>query len=230
MELADAAAADQDRLDGQLADAEEAAAGQGLEAFFRDGASILGPGQFLDALTGWTVTALGVLAPEARLMAEFVACLEDGDRNSHVIEANWADLWRRLERPGEPPAPGPLLAALTAAALVEAEPRLLPDAEDQGRAGHQGDAGSQPGSVAYRVHPGVAAGVTAAAGPGIQEAIDAELAAFWSSVADHARTREGGEDSGLMVQAGLAAAPYLLRRGDWNTAGTLLEHAVYRDR
>ena len=87
MELADAAAADRDRLDGQLAAAEEAAAGRGgLEAFFRDGASTLGPGQFLDALAGWTVTALGVLSPEARLMAEFVACLEDGDRVSYVIE------------------------------------------------------------------------------------------------------------------------------------------------
>ena len=82
LELADAAAADRGRLDAQLAAAEEAAAGQGLEAFFRDGASALDPEQFLDALTGWTTTALAVLSPEARLMAEFVACLEDGDRLS----------------------------------------------------------------------------------------------------------------------------------------------------
>ena len=43
-------------------------------------------------------------------MAEFVACLEDGDRLSHVIDANWADLWRRLGRAGDPPTQ-PLLEA-----------------------------------------------------------------------------------------------------------------------
>ena len=230
LELADAAAADTDRLDVQLVAAEAAAAGHGLEAFFRDGASSLDPGEFLGALTGWTAAALGVLPPEARLMAESVACLEDGDRVSYVIDANWADLWRRLERPGEPPEPGPLLAALAAAALVEAEAIPVPDAGNQSGAGDQGGAGSQSGPVAYLVHPGVAAAVIAAAGPGIRDAVDAELGAFWYSVANHARNREGGEDSGLVVRAGLAAAPYLLRRGDYGAAGTLLEGATRRDR
>ena len=80
------------------------------------------------------------------------------------------------------------------------------------------------------MHPGVAAAVIAAAGPEVREAADAELAAFWRAVAYQASEREGGEDSGLVVRAGLAAAPYLLRRGDWDTAGALLEHAVIRDR
>ncbi len=31
------------------------------------------------------------------------------------------------------------------------------------------------------------------------------------------------------MDAGLAAAPYLLRRHDWDTASTLLEHAIVRD-
>jgi tetratricopeptide (TPR) repeat protein len=229
LELADAAAADTDRLDVQLAAAEAAASGQGLEAFFRDGASSLDPGEFLTALTGWTAAALGVLPPQARLMAELVACLEDGDRMSYVIEANWADLWRRLEMPGQPPEPGPLLAALAAAALTEAEAIPVPDAEIQSGTGVEDGAGSQPGPVGYRVHPGVAAAVTAAAGPGIRDAVDAELAAYWTTVADHARQREGGEDSGLIVRAGLAAAPYLLRRGDWRAASTQLENAITRD-
>ncbi len=61
MELADAAAADRTRLDTQLAAAEEAAGpARRLEAFFRDGASTLDPGEFLAALKAWTVTALGV--------------------------------------------------------------------------------------------------------------------------------------------------------------------------
>jgi hypothetical protein len=100
MELADAAAADRARLDAQLAAAEDAASGQGLEAFFRNGDSALDPGQFLEALTVWTVNALDVLTPEARLMAQFVACLEDGDRNADVVGATWGNLWQRLDRPG----------------------------------------------------------------------------------------------------------------------------------
>ena len=63
----------------------------------------------------------------------------------------------------------------------------------------------------------------------MRDVADAELAAFWVTVADQARAREGGEDSGLVARAGLAAAPYLLRRGDWATAGSLLENAAIRD-
>jgi CHAT domain len=209
MELADAAAADRARLDAQLAAAEDAASGQGLEAFFRDGDSTLDPGQFLAALTGWTVNALDVLPPAARLMAQFIACLEDSDRNADVIEATWADLWQRLDRPGDPPSPGPLLDTLTRAALV------------------QPDDGTP---VAYRVHPGVAAAITAAASPDVRDAADAGLAGYWAGVSGGAREREGGEDSGLVVAAGLAAAPYLLRQADWDTAAGLLEHALMRDR
>ena len=87
----------------------------------------------------------------------------------------------------------------------------------------------QPAPVTYRMHPGVAAAVTAQAGQAVREAADAGLAAFWEAVSEEARERESGEDSGVVVGAGLAAAPYLLRRGDWNTAGFLLEHAVLRD-
>ena len=217
LELADAAAADRNRLDAQLTAAEEATAGHGLEAFFRYGASALDAEDFLSAMSTWTVTALAVLSPEAQLMAQFLACLEDDDRRSDVIEANWGDLWQRLERPGRSPEPGPLLQNLAAAALIEA--KAIPAA----------DAGDGRGLATYRVHPVVAAAITLAAGPQIREATDAELAAFWEAVANHAREREGEEDSGLVARAGLAAAPYLLRRGDWATAGSLLERATIRD-
>jgi hypothetical protein len=83
--------------------------------------------------------------------------------------------------------------------------------------------------MAYRVHPGVVATIAAAADPRVQEAVDTVLATFWAAVADQAGRREGYEDNGVMVRAGLAAAPYLLRRGDWNTASALLEHALIRD-
>jgi hypothetical protein len=83
--------------------------------------------------------------------------------------------------------------------------------------------------VAYRVHPGVATAITTAAGPDIRDATDAGLAAYWEAVSPEAWEREGGEDSGLVVAAGLAAAPYLLRRAGWDTAVTLLDDAIVRD-
>jgi hypothetical protein len=216
LELADAAAADRDRLDTQLAAAEQAAAGQGLDAFFRDGTSALGPEAFLDALTGWTTTALDVLPEPARLLAQFLASVEDEDRTSDIIGATWAGLWRRLERPGDPPDPGPLLRLLAGAALIQPGTPATPD----------GDAAPP---VVYRLHPGVAAAIAAGAEPETGAAVDAELAAFWEAVSGQAREGEGGEDTGLVVRAGLAAAPYLLRRRDWDTASRLLEHTVIRD-
>jgi hypothetical protein len=208
--------------------------GSGLDAFFRAGTSTLEPEQFLDALAGWTVGALGALSAEARLMAEFVACLEDSDRVSHVIDANWEDLWRRLNRPGDAPAPVPLLNVLADAALIESERIMGQDAadhaEEQAVSGDQSAMGGGPDRVTYRLHPGVAAAIAEAAGPGMREAADAELATFWKAISDWARTREAGEDSDLVVRAGLAAAPYLLRRGDWNIAGFMLEQAAMRDR
>ena len=232
MELADAAAVNRDRLDAQLATAEAAAraAGEasGLEAFFRDGSSGLDPEQFLGALSRWTASALSVLSPEARLMAEFMACLEDSDRLSFVIDATWANLWRRLDRVPDPPDPAPLLAALAAAALVQ--PEALVVTEPGQPVTHVPSDRVPPVPVAYRVHPGVAAAIVAAVGPGLREAADVELAACWRAVSDSARERDAGEDSSLVVRAGLAAAPYLVRRGDWDTAGLLLERAVMRDK
>jgi hypothetical protein len=215
LEFADAAAADRETLDAQLDAAEQAADRQQLEAFFRVGISALGTGQFLGALAGWTAAALAALPPQARLMSEFLACLEDDDRKSFVIEATWPELWRRLERPGDPPADGPLLAALAAVALVEAE--AAPDSP------------GEPGLVNYRMHPGVTAAVVAAAGADVREAADVVLASFWPAAASLAHDRDGGGSSGVVVRAGLAAAPYLLRRGAWDAAGDLLEDAVIRD-
>ena len=86
----------------------------------------------------------------------------------------------------DPPPPGPLLDTLSLAALVQPEDGT---------------------PVTYRVHHGVAAAITAATGLGIRDAADTELAAYWAAVSRGARERESGEDSGLIVTAGLAAAP-----------------------
>ncbi|HEY2284236.1 MAG TPA: hypothetical protein VGH88_00690, partial [Streptosporangiaceae bacterium] len=71
MELADAAAVtDPAGLATRVTAAEAAAGGSVLDAFFRDGITALGAGQFLDSLAAWTTAALdglpGPAAPAAR--------------------------------------------------------------------------------------------------------------------------------------------------------------------
>jgi len=73
-----------------------------------------------------------------------------------------------------------------------------------------------------RVLSGSAAAITATAAPDVRDAADTELAAFWVAVYQEARALAGGEESGLVVAAGLAAVPYLLRRADWDAATGLL--------
>jgi tetratricopeptide (TPR) repeat protein len=216
MELADAAATDPARLTARLTAAEITAGGQVLDAFFRDGTTTLNAVQFLDALTSWTTAILGGFPAPARLMAQFLACLEDNDRQSWIIDANWADLWRRLGQPGDPPGPAPLLAALAAAAIIQPDP---PPGQDQ----------DSPAPVTYRMHPGIAQAVRATIPGQVQAATDTELAATWQQVIEQARQPEGCEAGGVIVRAGLAAAPYLLRLQDWGTAGRLLEQALMRD-
>jgi len=215
MELADAAATDPARITAQLGAAETAAGGQVLDAFFRDGTTALDAAQFLDALTAWTATTLDQLPAPARLMAQFLACLEQDDRHSLIIDGIWAALWHRLTQPGDPPDPAALLAALTAAALIQPDP---PPGQDQ----------DVPAPVTYRMHPGIAQAIRAAA-PGVQAATDTELAATWVQVSGQARQQEGGEAGQAIIRAGLTAAPYLLRLQDWDTAGALLEQALDRD-
>jgi hypothetical protein len=219
MELADAAAADPAQLAAGL-DAAEAAAGAGegaLDAFFRNGVSGLEAARFLDALTAWTTTALAGLDPPAALMAQFLACLEDADRKTSIIKVYWADLWRELEQPGEPPEPDPLLAALSNAALIQAD-SLQTD-----------ENGGDSAKSRLEIHPGVANAIRATTPHAVRNAADVFLAAFWTAVSEAAKDQEGGEAGHAVVRAGLAAAPYLLRQQEWRLAARLLEDALVRD-
>jgi tetratricopeptide (TPR) repeat protein len=232
LELADAAAADPAQLERQLTTAEDAQRARGgqLEAFFRDGTSALDATQFLHALTGWTTTAMTALPAPAQLLLRMLACLEDTDRQHAIIDANWADLWHRLGQPGDPPDPAPLITALTHAALIHPEtPGTGTSDADTDGDGDTGGNSSGRASRWFRMHPGVAEAVRASTPAEVATGTDAELAAFWRAVAVHATQRGGGEDGSMIVHAGLAAAPYLLRRKDWDTASTLLEGAIKRD-
>jgi tetratricopeptide (TPR) repeat protein len=214
LELADAEAADPQQLRERLADADHALPGQTgrLGAFFARGQSQLAPEHFLAVLDSWTRGTAGTLPDGARLLFWLLCALEEADRWQAIIEANWADLWRRLGREGEPPPLDEVLAPLVARALVQPK--------EEGK-----DA-----PVRYRVHPGVAEAGRREAGEQFQAAVDAELAAYWQTLYWQAVQAEGGEAGGMVVHAGRAAAPYLLRLGEWEVAGRLLEQALQRDR
>jgi hypothetical protein len=233
LELADAAAADRDRLDAHLAAAERAADGQQLEAFFCDGTAALDASQFLNVLSTWTATALAALTSAERLMAGFLACLEENDRRPSVIDATWVGVWRRLNRRRwprwprwlsqlrRPPAQAPLLAALAAAALAQ------PDRYSG--AGTASSAGNQQETLSYRMHPGVAAAIQSTVGPAVRDAIDTELATFW--VKEGYRKQRSGDDQDVdaVVKAALAIQPYLIRLRLWDGARNMIEQAVTRD-
>jgi CHAT domain len=228
LELADAAAADPDRLAHQLDEAERAATGGGaaLGAFLTTGTTSLNPDAFLTQLTGWTTGAAQALPDASRLLLQMLCCLEDDDRTSLIVDSNWAGLWTRLQRPGDPPAIEDALGPLVAAALVHPD---TPPAQSDGEHGEDGDTG-QPPQVRYRIHPGVADTIRAAATSELRAAVDTELAAFWSHTFDLARQQPVGEDTWLVVYAGLAAAPYLMRLEEWDRAGFLLGTAAQRDK
>ncbi|SDL49938.1 CHAT domain-containing protein [Geodermatophilus siccatus] len=218
LELADATAADPAVLEARVAAAEAAATARGtpLAAFLNTGHTQAEPGQLLDALTGWTRATAGTLPEASRLLLQLLAAAEPDDRTSIVLDGNWADLWHRLARPGDPPTLPDTLLPLVAAALVEAEP--VGDPEDQDR------------PVRYRLHPGIADTIRVDTPAEVRTAADIELAAYWNTMFKLAREGEHQQATGwLVVRAALAAAPYLRRRRDWETAGFLLEHALLRD-
>jgi hypothetical protein len=213
LELADAEAADPQQLLARLAEADQALPGQAgrLEAFFAQGQSQLGPEHFLEVLGSWTRGAAATVPEGARLLFWLVCALEEADRWQPIIQANWANLWRRLGREEEPPGLEEALAPLLARALVEVEQE------------------GKDAPVRYRAHPGVAEAARQEAGAGFQATVDAELAAYWQTLFWQATMAEGGEASGMVVHAGRAAAPYLLRQGEWAAASGLLEQALMRD-
>ena len=138
-----------------------------------------------------------------------------------MIEANWADLWRRLDRPGDPPAPGPLLDVLAAAALVQPE---------------RHPAGLRRAAMARRrgrfctgYIPVLPLVFSAAAAPGVRAAVDTELGAFWVAIGLVSGAAAGGRGGHRhwprARRAGRRAVPAAARPA-CDTASTLLEQAA----
>ncbi len=118
IELAENLAADPQRLAAQL-DRGEAAEGGELDAFFHAGESRFDGAAFTASLRGWTNGIAAALPEATRTFFHFLCAVEEGDRESWIIEANWADLWKRLGRAEPAPPVAEALAPLIAAGLVE---------------------------------------------------------------------------------------------------------------
>lgn len=207
LELADGQAADPAGLAALVAAGDQAwrAAGGLPEGFFATGRAGAAGVDYLRVLAAWTGAVAGTLAAGERTLFWFLCCLEEADRDRPVLEGNWADLWGRLGLDGPPPELGQALKAVAALGLVAVR--------------------EEPES--YAIHPGVAqAGRDQAGGP-FRDAVDAETAAYWDAVFEYAsgEAGDGGVDTGLLVRAGLAAVPYLLRQRQWADAAYLLERA-----
>jgi hypothetical protein len=218
LELADAAAAEPSRLAYQLADLEAAVDGTALAAFLTQGHTRLDTEQLLQTFTTWIITVAATLPTPARLLLQALCRIEEPDRNTTVIGANWAALWRRWDRPGEPPPLACGVAALVTAALIATDP--IEDPADPNE------------SVRYRIHPGVVEAIHSASPEPVTAAVDAQLAAWWTAVVGgwaNEQPEAGKDTSQFMLRASVAAARYLLRQHDWNAASCLLERALIRD-
>ncbi|HYP29032.1 MAG TPA: CHAT domain-containing protein [Blastocatellia bacterium] len=112
LELAEGMASEPKALDAHLARIEKTSDGTGMAhmAFFRTGHSDRPEDEFVDELRRWTEGVSHNLSPTARLLAQFLARLEEPDRTLDVVKGNWEDFLKRLngERGKEKqPAPEP---------------------------------------------------------------------------------------------------------------------------
>jgi len=216
LELADAAAADPPRLAYQLTEIEAAVDGAApLAAFLTQGHTRLDAEQLLQTFTTWIITVAATLPAPARLLLQALCRIEETDRNTAVIGANWAALWRRWDQPGEPPPLAAGIAALVSAALISTD-RI-------------NDPANPHEPVRCRIHPGIVEAIHAITSEPVTAAVDTQLAAWWSAVVGGwagEQQHTGKDTTPFRVRASLAAARYLLRQHDWNAASCLLERTL----
>jgi tetratricopeptide (TPR) repeat protein len=186
-----------------------------LGAFFREGESQVEGNRFLQALAEWTAAVAATLSEGSRILLKFLCCLEEDDRESPVVVATWPNLWNRLVLEGAVPDLAASLAALISAGLVEDRVSCHGDHVDDQRV--------------YAIHPGVADAGRSASGESFQSAVDDVLAVFWGAFFQAGLNKESEAGGPMVIRAGRAAAPYLIRQGRWDDASARLEPVIYRD-
>ncbi|MEZ0072486.1 CHAT domain-containing protein [Planotetraspora sp. GP83] len=228
LELADAAAAEPGRLADALAAAEAAGRDAPVTAFFTTGDSALDGGQFMRLLATWADTTLSGLPTPAGTLVKLLAHIEEAERQPWIVSKVWWLVWKTLYDVEAPPlerALEPLMSAalvevgLVEVGLVEAGPV---EAEPF-------DADGSTASEVYRLNPGVGEAIRARTDAEFRTLADEAMISFLQWLNDHAHTEESRGGSGsAIVWSGLAATPYLLRRGHWREATVMLETATDR--
>lgn len=239
LELADGVAQkdlnDLDKLVGGSAKGEEE--GDEVRAggrFFTEGETDQDVAAFVEELEGWTIGISAGLPATARLLFHFLCCLEEEDRVSGIVEANWKDFLNRLgedvpvavaalAEEGEGLKAG--LERLSTAGLVEVE--RPPKAAAEQAPGPRAEAVA--GARLLRLHPAVAEAGRKEAGDEVSAAVDREMGDFWVAVFAQAYKDEMQGAGGAIATAGPRAAPYLMRAERWQEASTLLEQSLARD-
>jgi len=215
IELANGHASDPATLTARLAEADRTwlTRGTRLEPFLHGDEPAGTDRDYLTVLQGWTRSTTHALPEDAATLFGFLSCVEDDDRIRPVIDAVWADLWQRLDRPGDPPDLDTALDPLVEQALVgtEANP-------DTGQA------------VRFRIHPGVADTGSTTTTPDLPAAVDTVLGDFWLANLWHARQNEQEQELGwLVLRAARSAGPYLLRQHRWTELATATGEVLRRD-
>lgn len=207
------AAGDMTALAGRLDAVEQAwRDGESLAAFFATGESTVSDRGFIEQLAGWTAAATARLPTAAQTLFYALAAMEEPDRETGLLEMLWPRVWGEVGA-GEAPELPPLLACLTEAALIDA--RATGEADD--------------GPASWRLHPGVAAAARDKAPDGLCAAVDRYMGGIWLKLLQIGIQNENQRAGGLIRRAGFAAAPYLLRGEQWETAGWALEQVLRRD-
>ena len=215
LELADGQAAHPERLNELVAVGDSAWRDQGglPDGFFSTGHARASAADYLHVLDAWTQSVAERLPSAVQTLFWFLCCLEEADRERPILDGNWVGLWTWLGLDGQPLPLDQALAALAAQGLTTVRPETGSEIES------------------YAVHPGVAAAGRIQAGEAFRDAVDAKAAEFWHAVYRYAsgETSDGGIHTGVVVRAGLAAVPYLIRRQQWTMAAFMLQQAFNRD-
>jgi tetratricopeptide (TPR) repeat protein len=170
-------------------------------------------GDYWHVLAAWTNAVADTLPPGERDLFWLLCCLEEPDREQTVVEGTWTNVWNQLGHQDPAPLLHPLLAGIFAHALATIR-----------NGGHD--------SVeAYHIHPGISVAGRINAGSSFQDIVDGEAAAHWAAMHQraHAESDNGSADTRLLVRAGMAATPYLMRMRKWRRAEILLYNAYIRD-
>ena len=211
LELADGQAAHPEQLAELIKAGDRAWRDKGglPESFFLTGETSASSVDYLHVLDAWTQTVTEALPLGERALFRFLCCLEEPDRERPVLDGNWSGLWSRIGLDAQPPAIDHALTMLAAKGLISV----------------------QHDPESYAIHPGVAAAGQVQAGKQYQDAVDTEVSAFWFEMLDYAlgETGDGDAHTGLMMRAGLAAVPYLMRGEKWMEAAVSLGCAFSAD-